>query len=126
MFRRTKYFNTDRESPSAPLVNPDNLRKIGKHISYLAYTMNTGKPHNDSIEKSVGPIPGNSTLPKKNFRHTKYALCSDEIKQQTTGVSASASNQDVEYDNLLDYIDQDTDFPGLLPVVKPSLKGMAD
>jgi hypothetical protein len=85
----------------------------------IAYTVNANTSPNQSIDNTV--IAGSDNpQPKRKFRQNKY-LSSDELKETTAGVSTSINN-DVEFDNLLDYVDQDSEVLAIMPNNKSSLR----
>jgi hypothetical protein len=47
-------------------------------------------------------------------------LTSGDVKQTTAGISTSINNNDVEFDNLLDYVDQDNEVLLAVPISKTS------
>lgn len=76
-----------------PVLNHDNLRKIGSRQTYVAYNQRKDQ----SIENTAS---SSKAEPKKKFRQNKY-VCSDEVKHKEVKVDES-------HDNLLDYVEQDS------------------
>jgi hypothetical protein len=89
-------------------------------VTITVYTVNTNKSPNQSIENTAKAESVSPKL-KRKFRQKKY-LTSDDVKQTIAGVNTSINNNDVEFVNLLDYVEQDSEILLARSNSKPSLR----